>query len=307
MDNIINNIIAGYAYYSVLYKDDPVKLMYFLKNGFPRKTLGGILEYFHPSASKTKYNSLSNFHYVGGILLTDVILGFDFDKKKYITDPDSLSEQSVIKLDTPLLNTQLYRRFLDSGKEPIVLKTMAFYDGFTGEYQKFQLGKFGNQVGMHRFTYALTTSGSFPTSKIGDDYYNSLVGYRPSIVVEYCYYDGNNWIEETETIGGNDESWYTSYTDTLGNKILQHKFDIPNIFLGYTKPYVLSLKGGRLMWDWFRAIVRVAETSWGIMTKPVVYVATEIVKNVTDDKTAHQIADAAGNPISASLDALDKA
>jgi hypothetical protein len=171
-----------------------------------------------------------------------------------------LAEQSVIKLDTPLLNTQLYRRFLDSGKEPIVLKTMAFYDGFTGEYQKFQLGKFGNQVGMHRFTYGLTTSGVFPTSKMGDDYYNSLVGYRPSVVVEYCYYDGNNWIEETETIGGNDESWYTSYTDTLGNKILQHKFDYPIPLLAYTKPYVLSLPFGTLCGK--TAAYIAAEVAW---------------------------------------------
>jgi hypothetical protein len=78
---------------------------------------------------------------------------------------------------------------------------------------------------------------------------NSLKLLFPDVTLTYYYYNGSNWVLETETIGGNDESWYVIYTDNYGNRFYQHKFEFPFILLDYVKyfmPHITS--SGNLKW-----------------------------------------------------------
>ena len=244
LDNICTNIIGNYAFYSQLYKDDPIKLSFFLKNGYPKTDLGVNAYYYHPEFSKKYIPTLSNLNYLGGLLVTDFIIGWNYENNTYIYDTDTLAKQSTIALNTPLLQTKLYKRFLDSSKNPIVIKWLEFYDGLIGEYKKFYIGKYGTQDGYQRLIYGLTTTGTVATSKFGEGYFNKLVRTISTVNIGYYYYDGVNWIFDTEEVGGNGPEWYTTFTDTLGNKFLQNRFKFSELLVPYQHSYIYSLNPG---------------------------------------------------------------
>ena len=110
------------------------------------------------------------------------------------------------------------------------------------------LGKYGNQEGLYNFYYGLTTTGAVNTSDFGEGYFNSFARTLSNVIIEYYYYDGLNWIFETEEIGGNSKEWYTTYVDNLGNKFLQNRFELPLFLVPYTKSYVLSLEKNESQW-----------------------------------------------------------
>ena len=86
-----------------------------------------------------KYKSLLSFQYTGGLILEDFILGINNTTKKFIYNTKSLQEDDVTRLEGPLLNSKLYQRFIDSGKNPIVLKSITFIQGIKGQYAKYEL------------------------------------------------------------------------------------------------------------------------------------------------------------------------
>jgi hypothetical protein len=56
----------------------------------------------------------------------------------------------------------------------------------------------------------------------------------------YIYYNGGEWVEVSEKIGGNEEDWYNVYEDRVtGNKFRQHKFEYPTILTNYLEPFAL--------------------------------------------------------------------
>lgn len=210
-------------------KNNPILLDYYSRVSIPKAWLGTIMSYYNSLLSPVKYSSLINLPYTGGILIEKFIFGINLSTNKIITDAEQLGSFDIIKLDTPLLNSKIYNRYIDSSKTPIVIKSITFFQGLQSEFKTYYFGKYGDQESFYNFTY-----GMLPIyNKYANDNFFKAIGYYNTIKITYYYYNGNIWVEETEEIGGNDNSWFTSIVDSLGNNIVQHKFQFPFSLLSY--------------------------------------------------------------------------
>jgi Trypsin-like peptidase domain len=233
-NEIIDNIIRKWLTYSIVFADDIVKLNYYIKNGLTKRWLGVIASYYNYSLSGKKHPSLQNFPYTGGMVVSDFILGFNYNKRYYVTDPVKLSGQENFKIDTPLLKTKMYKRFIESGKNPIVIKSITFLDGIRSSFTKSYIGKYSNQVSYSRIMYGLTPMGN----KFIEGFSSPTENYYPNLIIEYYYYNGQRWISETINVGGNTPDNYNIYADPLGYKYYQHQFEFPFTLIPYLKPYL---------------------------------------------------------------------
>jgi hypothetical protein len=235
--SILNSIILSYWLNS---KDDSnlVKLNNKIKNGFPVIWLGTEHEYWLPE-SQNKYKELVNLDYSGGLIVTNFIVGFNFKTNERIYSPRKLNLQEVFEIYGPLLQTKMYKRFIESNSIPIVIKSISYFDGNYGAYVKYFIGKFSNQEPLSNIIYGLQNIGIYniDRTKYSNNYYKEY----PSLYIEYFYYDGNKWILEEILIGNNDKSNYVEYKDNNGKVYLQNKIEYPWILLDYTKYFVPSL------------------------------------------------------------------
>ena len=239
LQSTISKIIENYDIYSNYFKDDLVELSNVTKNGITKKWLGITGYYYDPISGDQGNSALNNLPYNGGLVINKFILGFDTDRKTYVYDSESLGQIGVIQINSPLLNTKIYKRFLDSNKTPLVIKSMTFFEGLKGTYNKFYIGKYSNQVGYYIYSYGLLPLGNF---QIEDQQSINRIGYTyGKITFEYFYYNGETWILEEETIGGTTRDWYNIYVDSNNKRYYQHKFEFPNILLSYQSSFAQSL------------------------------------------------------------------
>ena len=239
LQSTISQIIENYNIYSSYYKNDIVELSFITKNSITKKWLGIESYYYDPISNNSINSVLNNLPYNGGLIINKFILGFNYIEEKYIYDTESLGKLGTLKLNGPLLNTKIYDRFISTNQYPIVIKSMSFYQGLNGTYNKYNIGKYSNQIGYYIFSYGFLPTGNFP---LNDNNSTTKVGYTyDKINFEYYYYNGETWILEEELIGGNDSDWYNIYNDTNNNKYYQHKFEFPNILLSYLKSYVNNI------------------------------------------------------------------
>jgi len=253
--NIINNIIENRTYYNSdpIISKNTILTSYLLKFSNKKSWFGTICCYFNSSISIKKYPILNNFPYTGGLIVEDFILGFNIIEKKYITDVAELGDFSTIKINTPLLNTKMYNRFIESSKTPIVIKSFQYFNRLTSEYNKFNVGIYGNQVSYSKVTYGLLPIFNKPlTIPDADTYLFPTYEVYPKVQIEYYYYNGRNWILEKEVVGGDDPSNYSTYTDEIGNKFYQHNFILPYTLYNYASTY----EDGKLLGLDFVAIAR---------------------------------------------------
>lgn len=210
----------------------------FIKNGYPKAWLGIANQYNHPILAGT-YKELSNLNYIGGLLVTNFIIGFNYRDEKFVYTSRDLIDRNVFQIQGPLINTTMYTKFISNGSVPIVIKSITFYDGIQTEMVKLNIGKFGTQQSYSRFVYAqnyITLLNSDTTKH----YYNLYILQFGPVIIEYYYYDGKQWNLETEQIGGNTDEWYVDYTDNIGNIYHQHKFEYPMTLLPYFNNYSIS-------------------------------------------------------------------
>ena len=210
----------------------------FIKNGYPKAWLGIANQYNHPILAGT-YKELSNLSYIGGLLVTNFIIGFNYRDENFVYTSRDLIDRNVFQIQGPLINTSMYTKFISNGSVPIIIKSITFYDGIQTEMVKLHIGKFGQQQSYSRFVYAQNyiTLLNSDTSK---NYYNLYILQFGPIIIEYYYYDGKQWNLETEQIGGNEEEWYVNYSDNIGNIYHQHKFEYPMTLLPYFSNYSIS-------------------------------------------------------------------
>lgn len=238
----LSGTVLGTIFYNIVNRwfsfapkiNDIIKLNFFIQDGYPKKWLGTISSYYRQNISVKKFVSLKNFEYNGGLLIEEFIIGYNYLEKKCVYNVIDLVKQGAIKLDTPLLNTKMYERFIYSGRQPIIIKSIRYYDNFYGVYQKYNLGKYSRQYSFDLITYKMEQIATF----INDPKYINLT-YRQYMPIdfEYYYYDGNTWILTTELIGGNGPEWYNTYTDSNGYLYYQHKMEFPQIMLPYIPVY----------------------------------------------------------------------
>ena len=210
--------------------NDLENISFNIRDTAPKKWLGIICQYYQSSLAIKIHPSFNSFTQNCGIIVLDFILGFNINTREFVYEEDKLSIQGVVKIDTPLLKSQMYLKFILNNRVPIVIKSVKLYDKIKGIYQTFNLGKYEDQYSFDVITYGLIQSGSgYNDTK----YTNIIKRYYNTIVIEYYYFNGNEWLLTRETIGGSDSSWFNEYSDSYGNLFLQHKFDYPAILIPY--------------------------------------------------------------------------
>jgi len=246
MVNVINNIIGNWFYFTTnpKFSNNSILISYLLKISSQKSWLGTTCSYFSGSTSTAKFPVLSNLPYTGGLIIEDFILGLNLVQKSFIKDVMMLGEFSAIKLNTPLLNTKIYQRYIESSKSPIVIKSLSYFNGLTSEYNKFYIGRYGNQVSFGSFTYGFLPLLAAPLNiPDADSYLFAINSVYPQLIIEYYYFDGGKWVLETESVGGTDASNYSTYTDSYGNKFYQNNFVLPYILY----PYFSTYEDGQLL------------------------------------------------------------
>ena len=110
------------------------------------------------------------------------------------------------------------------------------------------MGKYTGQSTLDILTYGFVQYATlFNTVK----YTNPVRRKFYKIYFEYLHFNGKEWVETTEIIGGNDNTWYNEYTDPLGNIFLQL---VSAGFIGYNiwqQNYFTASTGGIYMLSMF--------------------------------------------------------
>jgi hypothetical protein len=238
LSNITTNIILKFLAYSQIYANDLVRLNYFIKNGLNKRWLGTISSYFHPSISTSRWPELVGLPWVGGLIVEEFVTGFNYLTKRWVTDFNALSKQDILQINTPLLKSKMYEKFIYNSRRPIVIKSATYFDGIKSVYEKHYFGKFGNQVSYSNFMYGVAPLGN---TRANNGYQNSVDNLYGDVVIEYFYYNGKNWILDSETVGGNAASDYNVYKDNLGYLYHQHKFEFPFVLIPYQDVYSLGV------------------------------------------------------------------
>ena len=241
MINVIKSIIQRWNFLQISNITDINKIDDFIKNGYPKCWLGIINQYYHPVLANT-YKELANFTYMGGIVITNFIIGYNYRDNEYVYTARDLLDLNVIKLDGPLLNTKIYQRFISSGNIPIVIKSINYFDGIINEPTIAKIGKYGTQVSYSRYIYGNHYTSLNQLSN--NTYYNLYTMKFMPITITYYYYDGENWKMDSEIVGSKspetESDWYVDYTDNMNNIYHQHKFEYPLILLPYFDDYSIS-------------------------------------------------------------------
>jgi hypothetical protein len=228
--------------------DDYQNIYFNIRDIFPKKWLGIICQYYQPSLALNIDSAFISFNQNCGVIVSNFILGFNINSKDFVYEEDELAVQGVVKIDTPLLKSEMYSKFILNNKVPIVIKSIKLYDRIQGMYQTFNLGKYEGQYSFDVLTYGLLQSGSGYNDP---KYTNGIKRYYDKITFEYFYFNGQEWILDTEIIGGSDDSWFNEYTDSYGHLFLQHKFDYPAILI----PYLDSFNSDDNIYDSVKRLV----------------------------------------------------
>lgn len=247
--NMVHSIIKKQSFFNAIDEKNLVLKNYVSKYCYTHKWLGAIFSYYNIDKTIEKYPEVNNLYYSGGVIIEKFIIGFNYNTKKFVTDEIELSQLNTIRIETPLLKSLMYRRFIESSKTPIVIKSVSFYNKTKSEYKTYYLGKYGEQESLSALTYDFdsttivkTTPETFfkyfsGTIEMPDNLLFKYFSLYGSIDIEYYYYNSTEWILEREKIGGNSIDWFNTYKDKLGYTYFQHKFEYPYILLPYLDIY----------------------------------------------------------------------
>ena len=200
--NVISNIIQIYDYFYEIYKGDIVSLNFIQRLGYPKFWFGTLGNYFNSVRSIKEYPGLKTMKYTGGYLIKDFIVGFNTVTNKFITNAIELGKINNIRINTPLLNSKMYRQYIDSSNMPIVIKSLLFFNAELSSFQKFYLGKYGNQVGLDTITYGFASISSVKNPD--PSYLFPIISKYGNIKFEYFYFDGERYVSDTDVIISDD-------------------------------------------------------------------------------------------------------
>lgn len=215
IDIISNNIVDSY-----------------IRNGFPKAWLG-IDGLYYNYNSKFTYPELNNFSYMGGLIVRNIICGYDTIKNKFIYDGSQNSNKAIIKLYSPLENTLIHKRIVESGI-PIIIKSIKLLNLITDTPMILNLGKYGSQKSYSEYVYGQQYSETLPIIQSERTYTNNYIYLFNPIIISYYFYNGSIWLEESIQIGSNETEFYVDYSN---NDLLykQNKFEYPEILYNYQK------------------------------------------------------------------------
>ena len=206
----------------------------YIRNGFPKAWLGIDAMYYHYDA-RFIYPEMSNFPYVGGLIVKNIVLGYNTITNSLVFEGSKLSAKECVRLYSPLEDTLIHNRIINSGI-PIVIKYITFYNLITDEVSRHYLGKFGNQKNYSEYVY-----GQQFYESISIDGYTNIYKYLFNpIQINYYYYNGLIWLNETITVGSDNDNFYVNYKNEVCS-YLQNKFEYPEILYKYQKIYDINI------------------------------------------------------------------
>ena len=230
--DIVANSINKWYIYADKYANNPEQLNYFTSNSLTKRWLGIKCYYYNPTL---KFPNIGSLNYTGGLVIDDFIIGFDYTLSQFVTGYRDNSTQNIIPINTPLINTKMYNKFIQNNRVPIVLKSMTLYDNIQSIYSKFYLGKFSGQVSYSHLVYGIAPIGNFPADP---KYTNTFINLYGDITLEYYYFNGLKWVLDVETIGGSTPEYYNEYDDRIGHSYYQHQNEFPFTLLPYINTYL---------------------------------------------------------------------
>jgi hypothetical protein len=179
------------------------------------RVLGIVSNYGHPLLQQ-QHPHLNNLSYIGGIYVSNIILGYDTQNNTPIYSINNINFENVKLINNLFIGTTFYNCVL-SGKG-VVIKSL----------NGILLGNFPGQRPYSDFTYGVGPFKSIGTkpipSRFTGTYVNTFVNIYNPIIVEYFYYNGSIWQLTSETIGMNDDNDSIYVEDRIGNdKYVQHK------------------------------------------------------------------------------------
>jgi len=236
---IVNNSIARWYSYGPYYENlkDYSSLNFFTGDSYPKKWFGVLCKYYNPFINY-KWKSLSSLTYNSGLLVYEFILGFNKTTNTFITNPSDLNKTNVIKIDTFLLKSQMYQKFIENNRNPIVIKSVLGFQNVESDYDKFSFGLENNQYGYRTITY---NTAQIKTIANEPGFTNATLRIYPLLSITYFYFDGSKWIETTEVIGGDTAEWYNVYENDSGKKMKQHKLEFPLTLIPFTRSYIFGI------------------------------------------------------------------
>jgi hypothetical protein len=241
---VVDLLINNFRYYEFYYPKDLVILNNAIKFGLQWPWLGAMFRYNVPYFNDN--NITNDIKYNGGILITKFILGFDFVNKRFITSAKELNKKDIFKIEGPLLNTKMYSKFLESNS-PIVIKSIYYFDSIYSVFTKLNLGVYSTQ----KYLSLFISGFSAINAKFNDPIYANPYSYIfPSIKFDYYWYNGENWVFETEIIEGNGPNMRVEYKDNTGKIYYQHKLEFPLILVDFVKyfyPHLYTNKYNELL------------------------------------------------------------
>jgi hypothetical protein len=145
-------------------------------------------EYVNQNSSN-KYSSLNNYYKNNGLIVSDIVLGFNVVTDTFVYNNYMLNDKNVIKLYSPLENSKLNEKIILS-RNPVILYKIMYNN------KSYNLGTFSNGTSL---TYYIN---EFKRSK------------SKTLEIYYSYYNNNEWIDDmesldmTSTCNYNNESYY---------------------------------------------------------------------------------------------------
>lgn len=237
--NILTNIIGRWEYFSRIYTDDQILLNNYIKTGYTKRWLGVDFSYYNDDYSPKVHKSLTNYNIMGGVVVNDFIIGWNRKEKCFVYDIMELNNPNCFKINTPLLNSNMYNKFISSSKNPIVITAITLFDGVRSVFDKFDLGRYENQHSLEILTYGFTQMANI-TNNI-KQHASTFLSIYGDIILEYYYFDGVTWIKDTEIISGNEQSKYNLYTDPMGYIYKQHNLEFPIPLLTEMEVYEIKV------------------------------------------------------------------
>jgi hypothetical protein len=210
-------------------------------------------------------------------VIDSFIYGYNTFTNSLITNMTDLNDKNAIPIISPLFNSKMMNRFIDSDC-PIVLKSVTMYDMLTSSYSEMHLGKFGNQLSYSRITYGVSPMA---TNRFeGASYANVVIYKYPLFTLKYYYYNGSTWIEETEVVGGNSPDWYV--VNTYANlEYYQHKLEYPVCLWNYKPNNNKSIMAATTFVNAKNVTIAVLATSGGVCIGVLYYCGKCNFKNST--------------------------
>ncbi len=221
--NSVDIIIIRWGFFSIFYNNDYAQIELVNDVANVLSWLGVQGDYFNVNLnSQDAY--LSTFYYTGGYIIRNIIQGYNFNDNRFIFTTQELYNLNTIQLFSPLNNTNLNTRLINSGA-PVVLKKIAYFDCLADSYIEYDLGKYKNQNTLARFVNGYQPIGNFIIP--GQNYFTDLKLTYPIVKLTYAYFDGSAWTDETELINPTDESWYVTYSNPSNIITKVNKFTVP--------------------------------------------------------------------------------